>query len=285
VGIVVGVFLIWLFRTCAKQDQHPSQLNGNTSWWRHPFSHLAGIFPFAKKEPSHATGNDQAISRPMISSPIPFFERSTSPPNRPRRPISLTDSLMEDMRTSPQPRANMKVAEGSGDGAHRSFSPEPLVVVKNPQNSGPFGPDLEQNTRNLNPYSTTSWSSSVYSTATAGPSLPRPSYQPYRQPEIRRQERQYLNEDENDPEARRLQREETLRKLEESGESSGLATTSEGEEDEVKSQGSYDFAEARARKVLEEKRMKEQVWGPSRTNSPSGLPAIPELPGSPKRWV
>jgi len=285
VGIVLVVFLTWLFRRCAKQDQHPSQPNGNNLWWRHPFSHLASIFPFTKQEPYYATGNDQAISRPMISSPIPFSERSTSPPNRPRRPISLSDSLMEDMRTSPQPRTNTKIAEDSGGGAHRSFSPEPLVVVKNPQTSGPFGPDLEQNTRNLNPYSTTSWSSSVYSTATTGPSLPRPSYQPYRQPEIRHQERQYLNGEENDPETCQLQREETLRKLEDGGESSGLAATSEGEEDEVKSQGSYDFAEARARKVLEDKRMREQVWGTSRTNSPSGLPAIPELPGSPKRWV
>ncbi len=94
-----------------------------------------------------------------------------------------------------------------------------------------------------------------------------------------------MNEEENDPETRRLQREETLRKLEDSGEPSGLATTSEGEEEEVKSQGSYDFAEARARKVLEDKRTREQVWDPSRTNSPNGLPAIPELPGSPKRWV
>ena len=94
-----------------------------------------------------------------------------------------------------------------------------------------------------------------------------------------------MNGEENDPETCQLQREETLRKLEDGGESSGLAATSEGEEDEVKSQGSYDFAEARARKVLEDKRMREQVWGTSRTNSPSGLPAIPELPGSPKRWV
>ena len=284
-GIVLVVFLIWLFRRCAKQDQHPSQPHGNTSWWKHPLSHLAGISPFVKHEPNHATGNDQRISRPMISSPIPFSERSKSPPNRPRRPISLSDSLMEDMRTSPQPRRDEKIAEDLRDGAHRSFSPEPLVVVKNPQTSGPFDLDLEQNTRNLNPYSTTSWSSSVYSTATAGPSLPIPSYQPYRQPEIRRQERQYLNEEENDPETRRLQREETLRKLEDSGELSGLATTSEGEEDEVKSQGSYDFAEARARKVLEDKRAREQVWGPSRTSSPNNLSAIPELLGSPKRWV
>jgi hypothetical protein len=94
-----------------------------------------------------------------------------------------------------------------------------------------------------------------------------------------------LNGEENDPETCQLQREETLRKLEDGGKSSGFAATSEGEEDEVKSQGSYDFAGARARKVLEDKRMREQVWGTSRTNSPSGLPAIPELPGSPKRWV
>ena len=94
-----------------------------------------------------------------------------------------------------------------------------------------------------------------------------------------------MNGEENDPETRQLQREETLRKLENGEESSGLATTSEGEEDEVKSQGSYDFAEARARKVLEDKRMREQVWGTRRTKFPNGLPAIPELPGSPKRWV
>jgi hypothetical protein len=64
---------------------------------------------------------------------------------------------------------------------------------------------------------------------------------------------EHYDDDESDNEIRRIKREEALKMLEE-----GAGATSEGEEDDVKSVGSYDFADARAKKVLADKRMREE---------------------------
>jgi hypothetical protein len=67
--------------------------------------------------------------------------------------------------------------------------------------------------------------------------------------------------DEDDPRVRRIRRleaAEMLEGVEETTEPNTTATMSDGDEDEVKSEGSYDFAAARARKVLADKRMKEE---------------------------
>jgi hypothetical protein len=86
---------------------------------------------------------------------------------------------------------------------------------------------------------------------------------------------QYYDDDESDTEIRRIKREEALKMLEE-----GAGATSEGEEDDVKSVGSYDFADARAKKVLADKRVREEHnsrGNPSNDRAPS-----PEYPGKGK---
>jgi hypothetical protein len=246
------------------------------------------------RKPRTQDVNLELRQRPRISAPFPMPERSVSPPFRPPRPVSLTDSLMEEMRITPQPpRLNYEESNSIHDESEntgRSMSPPPLRIFKNGQTSSPFGPDLERNAR---------VASSVYSTDVER-TKPRPSL--YQNPELSRwrlgeggpylaysntddkaESRAQLQRIIDDPPVRRLQHNETLRRLEHGVEPRGMTKTSE-DEDEVKSENSYDFAQARAKKVLADKRMREGYDSSSRAESPTDLPAIPELPGQDMRW-
>jgi hypothetical protein len=273
--------IIWFIRRTVqkKPGGDVSELSEKTSHWGWPFSRLGRT----------SQGNNEP-QRPVISYPQPITmhtmpERSVSPPSRPRRPASLSNSLMEDMLIPPTLRPATHITDSSIDNsrvaedARRSFSPEPLRVNKNARASDPFGPDLESS--NGMPWSATS---SVYSTLPGGlgPSVPQPTYQPYRRPESppsrvmdgvhlfpsglpkRRASPRigiHVDMDEDDPRVRRIRRleaAEMLEGVEETTEPNTTATMSDGDEDEVKSEGSYDFAAARARKVLADKRMKEE---------------------------
>jgi len=222
---------------------------------------------------------------------------------------------MEDMQISPTLRPATHLTDSTIDNstvaedARRSFSPEPLRVNKNTRASGPFGPDLESS--NGMPWSATS---SIYSTLPGGPgpSVPQPTYQPYRRPESpssrltdgvhlfpsdlakRRASSRigiHVDVDEDDPRVRRIRRleaAEMLEGVEEATEPNTTATVSDGDDDEVKSEGSYDFAAARARKVLADKRMREEhekSQGKDRKdNDDDAAPPIPDYNAARANW-
>ncbi len=96
-----------------------------------------------------------------------------------------------------------------------------------------------------------------------------------------RQTAPFGDEDEDDEEIKRLRREESLRMLEENSAIKTMDTVDEADEDESTSQGSYDFAEARARKVLADKRMREEfARGQGQATHDPSPPPLPELPAT-----
>lgn len=157
---------------------------------------------------------------------------------------------MNDLQTFPT------FLSTASDNAHRSLSPEPLQAAKGSYttDSLPAAQEYNANARfdgtydgNHRPYTATS---SIYSQPNVPLSEPNQVYQPYRPPQS--------------PVGRytQMHRDEAARKLEGSnveGESSMAAYTSDGDDDDVKSEGSYDFATARAHKVLEEKKALEAI--------------------------
>jgi hypothetical protein len=306
----------------------------NVAWWIHPVYNFRRRLPRADRHTPRRTEPRMVAlaaqtppqrTRPKISNPIPMHQRPRTPPlRRPRRPLSLTNSLMEDMRTSPQPRANSERGKGVQvndtesqiltdnvtTDKHRSLSPQPLQIVKSniPPNNSLSGVEFEA--RNPVPASARS-STSNYSTALPGLAPPKPAYLPYRQPDSppphRTSQHSLLryttgeqhrtarddahnrvyrpapfgDEDEDDEEVKRIRREESLRMLEENSTTNIIGTLDEVEEDENTSQGSFDFAEARARKALADKRMREEfVRGRAAQDLNSPLP--PELPAAHK---
>lgn len=222
---------------------------------------------------------------PHISSPIPITDseshpfpniehhpRSASPPDRPSRPTSLSPSFMEDMRTMPQPRSmnnplsskekSVAIWEVPNHVRDDSPSPPPLRVYKSRPIISPFGPDLERNAR-ASPVDYTFDDDSI-----TEPSITEPRRSLYSSPELARYRLgpngPYLPEPldsvevqnqriMDDPPVRRVHHAEALRRLEEV-QGSNMNTVDETEDDEVKSEGSYDFAAARAQKLLADKR-------------------------------
>ena len=209
--------------------------------------------------------DSEARPRPVISAPIavhhiprsppgsPKSSTQRSPPPRPSRPASLRDSTIEEMQNVAPiitPVTRLPEMPEVEDDRPASFRPDPLRFYKDGTTNVPLRGNL------MGSPQSEAWrpTSSVYSGANEHFDLNNP-YIPYRAPDSpAAQSARGLNSPPLGV------HDETLRKLERGEDDTRPntgATVSDGEED-TKSEGSYDWATARAQRLLAEKRNRHE---------------------------
>ncbi|PMD43621.1 hypothetical protein L207DRAFT_564266 [Hyaloscypha variabilis F] len=245
--------------------------------------------------PSGRRGDSEA-PRPIISAPIFLHQTSSSlpsshpspptrsPPPRPSRPPSLRESTIEDMQMVPMltpvthlPDAIPETSEVEDD-RPVSFRPDPLRIYRDGTTNAPIRGDP------IGSPQSEVWrpKSSMYSGSYDGHPDTNNTYIPYRGPDSpaarppRGSSPFPSGPSQNRSPPKTGVHNETLRKLEQGEENARPDTgamVSDGEED-AKSEGSYDWAAARAQKLLVEKR-KNRESPPIPEKSPLRAPRRP----------
>ncbi|KAE9374749.1 hypothetical protein N431DRAFT_438166 [Stipitochalara longipes BDJ] len=202
----------------------------------------------------------------VISAPILLNPTPSPPPRRPSRPSSLRSSTIEDMHITPTltPITHIpnSIPETTETEYNRptSFRPDPLRFYKDGTTNIPLRGDL------IGSPQSEAWrpTSSVYSGNNADHIDMNNTYIPYRGPDssaARSPRSVNLFPSAQGHSSPRISvHDETLRMLERGEENTvpdTAATFSDGEDD-AKSEGSYDWAAARAQKLLAEKRKKRE---------------------------